>query len=50
VVYGYKLRTDKGHATIAFRNSSNGYYGGWLERHAGEMPADLTPIVDDWSA
>jgi len=30
-VYGYKFQTSKGWADIVFRNSSNGYYGGWLE-------------------
>jgi hypothetical protein len=29
VVYGYRIDTDRGSATLAFRNSSNGYYGGW---------------------
>lgn len=29
--YGIKIKTDKGDADIIFRNSSNGYYGGWLE-------------------
>jgi hypothetical protein len=30
-VYGYKLMTNRGHIEILFRNSSNGYYGGWIE-------------------
>lgn len=28
-VYGVEIRTDQGVAKFAFRNSSNGYYGGW---------------------
>lgn len=28
-VYGYRIVTDIGAATLVFRNSSNGYYGGW---------------------
>lgn len=28
-VYGVRIATDKGEAKLAFRNSSNGYYGGW---------------------
>lgn len=28
--YFYKLKTDKGEYNIEMRNSSNGYYGGWL--------------------
>lgn len=29
-VYGLKVTTDKGDLIIDYRNSSNGYYGGWL--------------------
>jgi uncharacterized protein (TIGR02996 family) len=29
--YGYCLLTAKGACEVTFRNSSNGYYGGWLE-------------------
>jgi hypothetical protein len=29
LVYGYRITTMKGVAIISFRNSSNGYYGGW---------------------
>lgn len=28
--YGCKITTDKGYATIEYRNKSNGYYGGGL--------------------
>lgn len=28
--YGYEIITDKGTTKLIFRNSSNGYYGGWL--------------------
>lgn len=31
-VYRYDIKTDKGTCTIDFRNSSNGYYGGYLNR------------------
>lgn len=37
--YGFKVTTDKGVIVIDYRNSSNGYYGGWLswpgEHHYG---------------
>lgn len=49
-VYGYKILTDKGYADIVFRNSSNGYYGGWLEEFSGDAPANMMPITADWSA
>lgn len=28
--YGCKITSEKGYALIDYRNSSNGYYGGWL--------------------
>ena len=28
--YGFKIVTDRGEIIIDYRNSSNGYYGGWL--------------------
>lgn len=30
-IYGVKIKTDKGWTDIVFRNSSNGYYGGYLD-------------------
>lgn len=30
-VYSWKLTSDKGYTDIVYRNSSNGYYGGWLQ-------------------
>lgn len=35
-VYGYKIVTDQGWTDIIFRNSSNGYYGGWIELLTGD--------------
>lgn len=29
-VYSISFKTDKGEIILEFRNSSNGYYGGWL--------------------
>jgi hypothetical protein len=60
-LYGYELRTARGDVTLAFRNSSNGYYGGWAEHLTADGLADLarwrnaplefTPITtDDWSS
>ena len=52
--YGYSLTTERGVATIVFRNSSNGYYGGCLtllHREEGERPADFAEIIEhDWRA
>ncbi len=36
-----KVKTDKGHCTIEFRNSSNGYYSGWVE--VREEPLVMEP-------
>lgn len=30
-VYGFRITTDGGSCVVAYRNSSNGYYGGWHE-------------------
>lgn len=53
--YGYKITTDKGYADIVFRNSSNGYYGGWLDLLTSQEEIDRTckvmiDICDDWHA
>lgn len=50
--YGVKLTTNKGHADIVYRNSSNGYYGGSADLMDKEraLPSDLVSITDDWRA
>lgn len=48
--YGFKIITDKGYADIVFRNSSNGYYGGWCENIGATDISNMKPITDDWSA
>ena len=45
--YSIGLQTDAGACFIVYRNSSNGYYGGWIQRVDG-TPADLVEIHDDW--
>lgn len=47
--YGYRFTTARGYADLIFRNSSNGYYGGWLEL-ASSRPQILTAITADWKA
>lgn len=50
-VYGYTVTTDKGRASIVFRNSSNGYYGGDMGEALGETcKREWREITDDWSA
>lgn len=49
--YGFKLTTSSGYTDIVFRNSSNGYYGGWLDGGTWcEPPDGMKAIVDDWHA
>lgn len=47
VAYGLRISTDKGEIVIEYRNSSNGYYGGWLcwpdESHEGGVYQQNTP-------
>jgi hypothetical protein len=45
-VYGYRITTMKGVAIISFRNSSNGYYGGWCKEVSGTKQ-HLTKIEPD---
>lgn len=49
--YGFELVTEDpqfGEVTsvFSFRNDSNGYYGGWMER-TNDVPEDLPELVDD---
>ena len=48
--YGVKIVTDKGHSSIVYRNSSNGYYGGNINHVQIPRPELLVPITEDWSA
>lgn len=49
--YGIKLTTDRGYTDIVFRNSSNGWYGGFIDDGTWcEPPDGMTAIVDDWHA
>lgn len=49
-VYGYCLLTEKGGCEITFRNSSNGYYGGWLEVERKDYRKDTGwwPVHTSW--
>lgn len=49
-VYGYDLVSeDGGICTIVFRNSSNGYYGGWMSSGGGTNLDGLNRVVDNWT-
>jgi hypothetical protein len=50
-VYGIELVTTKGVAKLVFRNSSNGYYGGWCGLGAADSAGPWKEIEgNDWSA
>jgi hypothetical protein len=49
--YGYKLTTNLGRLLIAFRNSSNGYYGGNIFLIQGLVDTSkMKQITQDWHA
>lgn len=55
--YGHNIKTAKGTATIVYRNSSNGYYGGWHQELKSELslipPLEKITAIhqqEDWSA
>ena len=47
--YGYRVTTSRGVMTLAFRNSSNGYYGGGCSWEWGRL-SKMVPVATDWSA
>lgn len=48
-IYGFKIVTTIGICDIIFRNSSNGYYGGWCFLSKSKIKDGIL-ITDDWSA
>ena len=48
--YGFFIETAIGRCTLAYRNSSNGYYGGWLtwdgEEHYAGVFGQQIPVND----
>ena len=50
--YGIAVSTNKGTAKIVFRNSSNGYYGGYIHsvQIVDKRLDGLNRITDDWKA
>ena len=49
-VYGFEIYTGKGVATVVFRNSSNGYYGGSCKEGQMVRVAEGKEITGDWSS
>lgn len=48
-VYGIKIKTTKGYVDIEFRNSSNGYYGGWVETYKEDsLDESLKLVTEDF--
>lgn len=52
LAYGYAIVTRRGRCEVIFRNSSNGYYGGWLDGPTvGKLPPEgWRKITEDWTA
>lgn len=51
IAYGERIHTDRGSCDLIYRNSSNGYYGGWCKpRWSANVPAGARPITEDWRA
>lgn len=49
--YGYRLWTPLGRTAIAFRNSSNGYYGGNISLCKVQIDTSkMKQITEDWHA
>lgn len=50
--YGWKLTTNRGYVDIVMRNSSNGYYGGWISLYENDLPEGLRDISGyvEWQA
>lgn len=48
--YGVKLTTTAGRAQIEYRNSSNGYYGGWMNEGdvLESLPPHTTMLIEDF--
>lgn len=51
-IYGFRVETKEGYTDIIFRNSSNGYYGGWIEEAKSvNVKENLREITEDnWQA
>lgn len=47
--YGIRIATNIGHIIIEYRNSSNGYYGGWCEFYDYALPdkINLRKLTED---
>lgn len=45
--YGFALCSGEIHATFVFRNSSNGYYGGWIQT-ASKPSLGLDLVTNSW--
>jgi len=51
ILYCVNIKTDGGYADLEFRNSSNGYYGGWISV-VDSIPSDtrMIPVTRDYTA
>jgi hypothetical protein len=48
--YGLRISTDGGTCDVIYRNSSNGYYGGWCGEYVSRgLPTGCKEITEDLS-
>jgi hypothetical protein len=47
-IYGFKITTEKGDGLVIMRNSSNGYYGGWVQESPFPESEEKFEIVKDF--
>lgn len=48
-VYAYGLKTVDGLCKIFYRNSSNGYYSGYLSKVTSDSYQEMTRVYNNWS-
>lgn len=50
--YGFRIMCEENWCDIMFRNSSNGYYGGWIEKFDSSFEKESFEIVssDSWKS
>lgn len=48
-IFGIGIKTEGGLLEIAARNSSNGYYGGWIESENSKNNENYIMVSEDWT-
>lgn len=49
--YGFRIRCGESFADFIYRNSSNGYYGGWMQTYRVDaLPSGMEIVDADWKS